>query len=319
MRDEMCVCEIVGGVGAQAGRWTRGRTRFDTFAKHITATSIIVTIIGFVTSGTGISHDWRWQLCQDLNIFKMTFDMFDRTRLSIRRNKKSRRAGQIYVNRHHQRLCFGDKKLFVHRNRMRTLLTLTASLFSTSPAPERGSDWGPMGLRLTSQVSHLELVRVSGPGVGFGWIGLGAGGHQSRALGRLRLVVEWCAAAAGETVWRPLPPASTDWWGRLTREGGRPSGSSSSDGLERVHAATATKTNTNYATATTIIETNTNCAINILPIIPIALPVATNESFSLLHNNQPSNHWRESLLAILPRGCVLNHPHCIVSGHIGSR
>ena len=55
-RDEMCVCEIVGGVGAQAGRWTRGRTRFDTFAKHITANSIIVTIIGFVTSGTGVRH-----------------------------------------------------------------------------------------------------------------------------------------------------------------------------------------------------------------------------------------------------------------------
>ena len=70
-----------------------------------------------------------------------------------------------------------------------------------------------MGLSLTSQVAHLELVRVSGPGVGFGWIRLGAGGgHQSRALGRLRLVVVWCAAAAaGETVWRPLPPASTDW------------------------------------------------------------------------------------------------------------
>ena len=36
-----------------AGRLTRGRTRFDTFAKHIT-TSIIVTIIGFVTCRTGI-------------------------------------------------------------------------------------------------------------------------------------------------------------------------------------------------------------------------------------------------------------------------
>ena len=34
IRVEMCVCEIVGGVGAQAGRLTRGRTRFDTFAKH---------------------------------------------------------------------------------------------------------------------------------------------------------------------------------------------------------------------------------------------------------------------------------------------
>ena len=65
-----------------------------------------------------------------------------------------------------------------------------------------------MGLSLTSEVAHLELVRVSGPGGGFGWIGLLAGGHQSRPLGRL--VVVWCAAA-GETVWRPLPPASTDW------------------------------------------------------------------------------------------------------------
>ena len=110
-----------------------------------------------------------------------------------------------------------------------------------------------MGLRLTSQVSHLELVRVSGPGVGFGWIGLGAGGHQSRALGRLRLVVVWCAAAAGETVWRPLPPASTDWGGRPCGDwGGRAAAAS------RVHGTTI------------ITETNTNCAINILIRIQIA-------------------------------------------------
>ena len=68
----------------------------------------------------------------------MTFDMCDRLRSSIRRNKKSIRKGQIYMNRRQQLLCFGDQKAFVPRNRMRARLTLTASLFSTSPASERG-------------------------------------------------------------------------------------------------------------------------------------------------------------------------------------
>ena len=45
--------ELVGGVGAQAGRLTRGRTRFDTFAKHI-ATSVIVTIIASANSENDI-------------------------------------------------------------------------------------------------------------------------------------------------------------------------------------------------------------------------------------------------------------------------
>ena len=42
--------------------------------------------------------------------------------------------------------------LFIDRNRMWALLTLTASLFSTSPAPERGG-WGPLGLGLTGQLA----------------------------------------------------------------------------------------------------------------------------------------------------------------------
>ena len=105
------------------------------------------------------------------------------------------------------------------------------------------------------------------PGAGEGvWaeqsrVWLDRAGHQSRALGRLRLVVVWCAAAAaGETVWRPLPPASTDWGGRLRAAIGRP---------RRPREYTV-------APRATIAETNTNCAINIMSIFMYANCLATH-------------------------------------------
>ena len=111
----------------------------------------------------------------------------------------------------------------------------------------------------------------AGTDVGFGccWI-LVAARHQSRARGRLRLVVVWCAAAAGETVWRPLLPASTDWGGRLRAAIGRP---------RRPREYTV-------APRTTIAKTNSNCAINIMSIYVNRLPCHKWE-LNCSHSNQP--------------------------------
>ena len=83
-------CGVWCGVGAQAGRLTRGRTRFDTFAKRITTNTIISTATNTIIS-TFANSGLSVQVLGLARIFQqMTFDSCNMMTLVAKDKKLTR-------------------------------------------------------------------------------------------------------------------------------------------------------------------------------------------------------------------------------------
>ena len=83
-------CGVWCGVGAQAGRLTRGRTRFDTFAKHITTNTTISTATNTIIS-TFANSGLSVQVLGLARIFQqMTFDSCNMMTLVAKDKKLTR-------------------------------------------------------------------------------------------------------------------------------------------------------------------------------------------------------------------------------------